>query len=290
VGVSERVAPVIATCLKLVHERVEVDPISGSVHVEPRSAGMSPADQAALEWSLRMAEAVGGTVVAVTAGPEGADQVLRAAVAVGATRAVRVELEPGASSAATAAALAEVLCSAAFIFCGDASIDRGTGAVPAYLAGELGAEQALGLVGLELPQGGEPPVVKVARRLDRGRREHLSLSPQCVLSVEAHTSRLRRAPFEAVLAAQGFSIELGQTDPKSVPGAREPVPVPVRTAPWRPRARVVPAPQSSLGPRDRVLALTGMLADRSPARTLRLEPAEAASVLLDTLQAWGELG
>lgn len=279
----------IAACLKLVHERVEVDPISGSVTVEPRSAGMSPADQAALEWSLRLAEAVGGTVVAATAALEDADQVLRDCVAAGAARAVRVELEPGASSAATAAALAEALHDAEFIFCGDASIDRGSGSVPAYLAGELGAEQALGLVGLELPRGGERAVLKVARRLDRGRREHLSVAPQCVLSVEAHTARLRRAPLDAVIAAQGFGIELRPLERESMFDAGEPAPVPVRTAPWRPRARVVPAPSSSLGPRDRVLALTGVLGDRSTARILRLEPAEAALVVLDALEAWGEI-
>ena len=116
----------------------------------------------------------------------------------------------GRTSAATAAALATALGDVAVVCCGDASLDRGTGAVPAFLAGELAAEQALGLVGIHLPQPGvsAPLSLRVERRLDRGRREHLSVSPPCVLSVEAHTARLRRAPLEGVLSSRRATIEL----------------------------------------------------------------------------------
>jgi len=280
---------VIAACCKLVDLRCDVDPVSGAVHVEPNSAGMSPADEAALEWALRIAERHGGSVVAVTAGPFEAERLLRDALGLGAARAVRVEMERQATSAATAAGLAQVLRDAAVICCGDASLDRGTGAVPSFLAAELGAEQALGLVGLHLPEPAEAALssFRVERRLDRGRREHLSVSPRCVLSVEAHTARLRRAPFEALLAAQCVTVEVlaapGQTTPTTAEASL------VRTAPFRPRARVVPPPPASLPARDRVLALSRSLGARQPARTLRLAPAEAAVALLETLEAWGEL-
>ena len=51
-----------------------------------------------------------------------------------------------------AAALAAVLgpVGVSSVWCGDHSLDRGTGAVPAYLAAQLGLAQALGLVDVEL--------------------------------------------------------------------------------------------------------------------------------------------
>lgn len=298
-------APVVAACLKLVHRRVAVDPITGTAEPDPRSAGMSPADEAALEWALRVAASTGGSVLAATAGPEPADAVLREALAAGADRAVRVDASPSFPSDWIALALAGVLRGASVVFCGDASLDRGTSAMPAFLAAELGAAQALGLVGvhLEAPSGDAPLVVRAERRLDRGRREHLRLAPPCVLSVEAATARLRRAPLGAVLAARGAMIDVVAVPPDSVLGSHrgaEPAPsavtgsvsqpaITVRTGPFRPRARVVPAPASSLGARERVLALTGMLKERAPARTFHLGPEEAADVLVATLEEWGEL-
>ena len=298
-----QIGPLVAACCKLVDLRVEVDPLSGDVHVAPRSAGMSPADEAALEWALRIAHHTGGSVVAVSAGPPESEEVLRAALAAGAARAVRVDLARHADSAAVAQVLARALGDAAVVCCGDASLDRGTGAVPAFLAGELGAQQALGLVGLHLaadPLGaGRPWQIRVERRLDRGRREHLVLTPQCVLSVEAHTARLRRAPLEGVLAAREASIEIeaseddqadraDQADQPDQPD-RAFGSIPVRTAPFRPRSRVVAPPDSSLSARDRILSLVRSPAGRTPGRPLRLAPEQAAAVLLESLRAWGEL-
>ena len=62
----------------------------GEPHDE-RFAGMSPADQSALEFALRQAERLGVGATAVTVGPTGADRVLRDALACGATRAVRID-------------------------------------------------------------------------------------------------------------------------------------------------------------------------------------------------------
>ena len=60
-------------------------------------------------------------------------------------------------------------------------------------------------------------------------------------------------------------------------------------APYRPRARALPAPSPELDVRDRILALTGALVERTPPRTVHADPAEAAELLLEQLRAWGEL-
>ncbi len=68
-------------------------------------------------------------------------------------------LEPAVPSAVVAALLAQALreVGADGVLCGDASLDGGSGSVPAFLAGELRAAQALGLVGLVGRAGGPGP-------------------------------------------------------------------------------------------------------------------------------------
>ncbi|HEX6419244.1 MAG TPA: mycofactocin-associated electron transfer flavoprotein beta subunit [Acidimicrobiales bacterium] len=267
----------IGACLKWVDRRPEVDPLTGAVATDPRTSGASEADAAALEWGLRLGEAWGDEVVAVTAGPAAAEALLREALAAGAARAVRVDLPAGAPSEAVAAGLAGALAGAQVVVCGDWSLDRGSGAVPAYLAAHLGAAQALGLVDLA---PGEPGSLRAERRLDGGRRERLAVAAPMVLSVEGRT-RLRRARLAGVLAARDAEVALHPGPP-----VRERPPA--RTAPYRPRARVLPPP-GGRSPRERVLVLTGALADRTPPEQAVLDPGAAADRILDQLRAWGYL-
>jgi electron transfer flavoprotein beta subunit len=273
----------IGVCVKQVDLRPEVDPLSGAVaETDARFAGVSPADQAALEIALRLAEAWEGDVVAVTAGPPRADAALRDCLAAGASSAVRADVGADASSRAVAAALAAQLTDADLVCCGDWSLDRGSGSVPAFVAEELDAAQALGLVAVE--PGPAAGVLDVERRLDQGRRERLRVATPAVLSVEAGCARLRRAGLAAVLAARAAAIEVAS--PPAVPP--DPVRV-VSTGPYRPRTRVLSPPSPELDARGRILALTGALSDREPPRTLVLGPDEAADALLDQLRAWGYL-
>ncbi|MGO8877509.1 MAG: mycofactocin-associated electron transfer flavoprotein beta subunit [Acidimicrobiales bacterium] len=313
--------PVIVACMKLVELRAGVDALSGAVLADPASAGPSPSDEAALEWALRIAEATGGHVVVMSAGGPRCDEMLRAAVAAGADRAVRLQLSATAPSAVVAATLAAgvrsvvaapahlpagvaggsdaaeaVLPAGVVVCCGDASADRGSGSVPAFLAGELAAAQALGLVAVVVPPPSQSPagvVLEVERRLERGRRERLRLRAPCVVSVEAVTARLRRAPLARALAAGAADVEVLGGAAGSLGGPlAEPTSGHVELValePFRPRTRLVPPPAPGLAARDRILGLTGALHERPAARTLVLEPEQAADELLSTLAQWGEL-
>ncbi len=280
----------IAVAIKWVDIRPGVDPVTGAVHDDGRSAGASPADQAALEWGLRLAEAwaanardpaaTGAEVVAVTAGPVGAEAVLREALAAGATGAVRVDLDDAAPSEAVAAALAAALTLVDLVCCGDWSMDRGSGSVPAYLAAHRGAAQALGLTGLDV-SGVARGELGAVRRLDRGRREHLVVPTPAVLSFEGGSARLRRAPLTGVLAARTAAIVVVRPAPFLPTGVRV-----ERHQAYRPRARVRPAPDAA-SPRDRILAITGAGGDRDPPRLVRAEPEAAAAEILEQLRLWG---
>jgi len=268
--------------MKWVDRRSEVDPLTGAVHTDPRTSGASDADEAALEWALRIGEAWSVEVVVVCAGPPDAEGMLREAVAAGAARAVRVDCDVDAPSSHVAASLASsILDDAALVVCGAWSIDRGSGSVPAFLAARLGAAQALGLVTLSFDPS-MSRVIEAERRLDRGRRERLRVRAPAVVSVDGGSARLRRAPLDRLLTARTIEIDVRES---SLPVAR--ATAPIRTAPFRPRPRVLPAPPADLSVRERILSLSGALVDREPPRLVRLDPAAAADELLAQLQAWG---
>jgi electron transfer flavoprotein beta subunit len=328
---------VVVACMKRVELRAGVDPLTGDVIPDPASAGASPSDEAALEWALRIAEASGANVTAVSVGGPECDGTLREAIAAGARRAVRVPIGAGPADMAGLADVADVASpvvaralarAVAFagassaapssppgdpaspgngstdpadvvVCCGDASVDRGSGSVPAFLADELAIAQGLGLVGVSLvtwsgsdgrdtPAGedrsGDFQALDVERRLDRGRRERLRLVPPFVISLEAGTARLRRASLQRTLASRAAVVEVL---PAEAAVAESGV-VLLGCEPYRPRPRVVPPP-AGLGPRARIENLTGALHERPAARTVVLDAEAAAGELLDTLAAWGEL-
>ena len=279
---SARPASAVLCCVKWTPLRPDVDPLDGSVETDDRRSGISEADRAALEVALRAASARGLDVVVLTVGPPDAEGALRDLLASGADRAVRVDVADGLDSAAVARSIAASLAGAgvdpALVVCGDMSEDRGSGAVPAFLADELGIAQALGLVELDIRAEGP---LRVLRRLDGGRRERLDVPVPAVVSVEGAVAELRRAPLARVLAVRDAPIEV-------ITAPATPDPAGVRLRPWRPRARVVPAPEGDHA-LDRIVALTGALSDRTPPRTVELEPDAAAQAILDQLAAWGYL-
>jgi electron transfer flavoprotein beta subunit len=252
----------IAVCLKW---------IGGSA-----SAGLSAADEAAIEIALRHGEAIRTTVIAVTVGGNEADLGLRAALACGATTAIRVDAPDNLDSASVAAALTPVVAHSSAVWCGDYSADRGTGSVPAFLAARLRRQQALGLVGVEFV---DP--LRVTRRLDGGRREILRITGPAVLSVEGSIARLRRASLRSALTAQ--KAEVLPYGTPTMPSANSSV---VAVRPYRPRARVLPAPVGATA-LDRLRALTDVSAAPQPGETVEASPEVAAQRIIEVLRDWG---
>jgi electron transfer flavoprotein beta subunit len=277
----------VGVALKWQARRTLVDPLTGAVRAQELH-GASEADLAALEWGLRLAERTGGEVLAVCAGPRAAETLLREALAAGAARALLVEGVPEhASPARAASALAAVLGESDLVVCGVHGLDEGSGAVPAALAAELGAAQALGLVTLELEgDGDQEGELIVVRRLSGGWRERLRVRAPAVLSVEGASAQLRRASLPATLAAGRASVEHHRAAPAE---AAEPPRERLRD---RPRPRILDAPDPALPAHDRILALTGAGGDGdSGARELveGQEPAAAARRVLAALRRWQEI-
>lgn len=180
----------------------------------------------------------------------------------------------------TAYGLATALGDCDVVVCGDASVDGGTGAVPALLAAELGRAQCLGLMSVV---AGKPGEVIAERRLDGGRRERARVRAPMVLSVEPGAAHPRRGALPAVLAAGTAEIEVREA------ARTAPADDAVRIRPYRPRPRALPGPDPAASPLDRVEHLVGTLADREPPRRVDADPADAARSIADQLRAWGYL-
>lgn len=259
----------VVVCLKWV--------ASADAPGDARFAGMSPADHAALELALQWAANCGGDVTAITVGPAQADHVLRDAIACGVARAVRIDAQMATSSAEIAAAIAAVAEHAAWVWCGDYSIDNGSGSVPGFLAAALQARQALGVVAVTL----EDDHIVATRRIDGGRREVLHVRPPAVISVEGATARLRRASLTALRAAATAQIEI--VAPAIAMRTDE-----YRVQPYRPRARALAAPRAADAlDRVRSLTTTGTPATHHAVETL--DPPAAAARMLGALRDWGYL-
>jgi electron transfer flavoprotein beta subunit len=262
----------IAVCLKWINASGQPE----TDGTDDRFMGLSYADQAALEYALRVAENTNEDVIAVTAGPEGADAMMRDAIARGAQRAVRIDIDRSSDSPTIARSIAQVVKDCSLIWCGDYSADRGSGSVPAFIAAELSIDQALGLVEIDIPLDAQLPI-NALRRLDGGRREQLEIRNKAVISVEGSTARLRRASLKGSMAASKQIIEV-------IPANNRVADAPF-TRPYRPRARTIAAPvgNSAL---DRVRQITDTSSAKGHGETVHLEPREAAELIVNKLREW----
>jgi electron transfer flavoprotein beta subunit len=249
----------------------------GEPHDE-RFSGMSAADQSALEFGLQQAAVLGTGVTVITVGPAGADHVLRDALACGASRAIRIDAPTTVAGTDVATAIADHVAGAQWVWCGDYSLDRGAGSVPAFIAAHLGAEQALGIIAAELQGDG----VLATRRLDGGRRELLHVHAPAVVSVEGATARLRRAGLAAVRAAATAPVEVM---PATTPIHRAEFMV----RPYRPRARELAAPHGASA-LERLRVLTdASVTSAARGERVHLDPADAAARIVLALRDWGYL-
>jgi electron transfer flavoprotein beta subunit len=245
---------------------------------DDRWAGVSAADEAALEVALTLAGEADddSSVTVATVGPPAVEATLRDAMARGARRAVRVDSPRDLRSDAVAAALAPLTDGCEWVLCGDYSLDRGSGSVPALIAAHRTIAQALGLVEVRTDGDGR---LRALRRLDGGRREELSVTSPAVVSVEGSVARLRRASLGAERAARTASVEV-------VDGPAGPRETPIEAGPYRPRARVLAAPSGS-DALTRIRAVMAVGASATHGDNVTLDPPEAASRIVQALREWG---
>lgn len=150
----------IVVCIKQVPETTEVrvDPKTKALIREGVKSIINPFDENAVEAALRLKEAHGGKVTAITMGPQQAEEALRHALAMGADEAILLvdDAFRGSDTLATSYTLAagvSTIGEVDLIICGKQAIDGDTGQVGPGLAERLGLPQVTFTIGLEIVEG-----------------------------------------------------------------------------------------------------------------------------------------
>ena len=166
-------------------------------------------DEYGIEQALRVKEKVGGesTVTAVSAGPDAASELIRAALAMGVDDAVHIA-DPaldGGDPFLTAAALAAAVKDHGFdiIFCGKQAIDDDMGQVHAIIAEMLDIPQVNVVTGFELSEGGRRATLR--RRIEGG-DEKVETSLPAIVSCEKGLNEPRYASLPGIMKAKKKEI------------------------------------------------------------------------------------
>ena len=135
----------MVVCIKQVPMVSELpwDPATGTLKRDLAEGMMNPACRSALEAALRIREAEGGEITAITMGPPMAEEVLREAIALGADRGILLtdRRMAGADTSVTSYTLARAIEKTCpgfdLVLCGFATSDSETAQVGPQLAEEL---------------------------------------------------------------------------------------------------------------------------------------------------------
>jgi electron transfer flavoprotein beta subunit len=175
---------------------------SGTWIREDVSYEVNEPDAYALEEALRQKEKHGGEVVAITAGPPRAQQVLREALAKGADRAIHLEDAAfvGLDALNMARALAAAVKDEAFdlIFTGLQSDDYGFAQTGVILAEILGWPHATIIMQIEKQEGG----IRVKRELEAGFFQFVDMPLPAVLTIQSGINKLRYATLIGIKQAK----------------------------------------------------------------------------------------
>src|SRR5258708_25614505 len=183
----------ILVCMKQVPQKAAPLKLneSGTWIREDVSYEVNEPDAYALEEALRQKEKHGGEVVAITAGPAGAQQVLREALAKGADRAIHLE-DPGfvgLDAYNTAKAFAAAIQGEQFdlIFTGLQSDDYGYAQTGVILAELLGWPHATIIMQIEKTEAG----IKVKRDLEAAFFHFVTIPPPPALPIQSPINHFR---------------------------------------------------------------------------------------------------
>jgi electron transfer flavoprotein beta subunit len=265
--------PIIGVCVKWIGSQ----PSSGH-EADARFAQFSASDQAALEVALQRAKQLSAHVRVVSIAPVAARTHLVALCASGAHELIHIAAEGQSSSAHVAHELAQHLQDCASVWCGDYSLDRGSGSVPAFLASTLGAQQALGIVGMTPSTSAHS--LDLLRRLDAGRREIVRVVEPFIASVEGSLATLRRASLASTLRPTVNIINASLVSHSALSLGD--------FSPFRPRPRTVKAPAGETA-LDRIKAATSANSPQKHSEIVALAPEAAAQRIVEQLTEWGYL-
>jgi len=184
--------------IKIADDRTSIDP-AGIKYI------ISPYDEFALEAALRLKEAKGeGEVIAITVGEAPSAEQLRAALAMGADRAVLLKGQPTLDGSATAKALAAEIKSIApdLVLCGMKAVDDDGQQVGTMLAEYMDAPSVSVVAEFELQDG-----KAVCHREIEGGVEIVEVTMPAVITMTKGKQEPRYPSLKGIMAAKKKPLE-----------------------------------------------------------------------------------
>jgi electron transfer flavoprotein beta subunit len=212
----------IVVCVKQVPATAEVDLVVDDSGTGVRSEGlvqeMNEWDEYAIEEALLIKERLGGSVTAITVGPEGADAVLRRCLAKGADHAIWLKDEAfeGGDAYATAKVLHAAIKGLEYdlVFTGAQAGDDGYSAVGGILSELLGVAHAQMVKQVEVGEG----YLLVNRELEGGLEEALELPTPALLSIQTGINEPRYVSIMGIRKARKKEITVMGLDDLGLSG------------------------------------------------------------------------
>lgn len=212
----------ILVCLKQVPDKDSTFRIRGDgtwVETENLSFQINDYDRYALEEALRLKDAGGGEVVAISLGPDRVSQAIKTALAMGADRAIHVRDDRDHGDPLTVARLLQAAVreeSFDLVFTGLQTEDDNFGQVGPLLARLLELPCATGIVRLTASDDGGS--VRVERELENNRVQVVDLQLPAVISVQTGMNEPRYASLKGIMAAKRKEVRVVQAAELGVEG------------------------------------------------------------------------
>jgi len=200
----------IVVCIKQVPSRdsvLRVDSSGAWIQDADLTYEINEPDAYALEEGLQLKEKHGGEVVALCAGPAGAAQTIREALAKGADRALHIEeANLGAYDPLSLARLMAAALTAEkpdLVLTGLQSDDLGYGQTGVILAQLLGLPHATIIMRVEKQDGG----IRVKRELEDGWFQNVEMPLPALLTIQSGINKLRYATLMGIKKAKTKEVK-----------------------------------------------------------------------------------
>jgi len=201
----------IVVCIKQVPatDSAMIDPVTKRIVREGLKSILNPFDLYAIEEAVRLRERFGGTVTALSMGPEKAEASLREAIAIGADSAVLLSDRAfgGSDTWATSYALFRAIVTIGdvdLVLCGKQAVDGDTAQVGPGVAAHLDWHQATYVTDIRGVQDGQMTVV----RMNENGSDVCELRLPAVLAIVKGINVPRVPTLKGVLTANAASVPI----------------------------------------------------------------------------------
>jgi electron transfer flavoprotein beta subunit len=206
----------IIACIKRVPDTsgadiIKIGPSQKEIETDRLAFKINDWDEYVLEAAVQLKEKLGGTLTAVTVGPESWDEVLRRALAMGVDSAIRIDQDVSTDDPHTVAIILDKVIRRLpydLVLFGAQSEDFGSGQLGAMVAEVLGIPHATLVTGLEV----EEKKVHVQRELEAGTLQSYTIELPALLTIHTGINQPRYISMGGIRRAMQKELQVMSLD------------------------------------------------------------------------------